>query len=41
MDDPVSSISAVSVVFTETLASMTKRSYRVFVDLDLAPETGT
>jgi hypothetical protein len=37
----VSSNSAVSAVFTDTLASVTKDSCRAFADLGLAPDTGT
>jgi hypothetical protein len=37
----LSSISAVSAVFTDTLASMTKHSCRAFADLGVTPTTGT
>ena len=40
-DDCTSSNSAVSAVFTDTLASVTKHSCRVFADLGLIPDTGT
>jgi hypothetical protein len=35
------SISAVSAVFTDTLASMKKHSCRAVADLGLTPDTGT
>jgi hypothetical protein len=40
-DDCGSSISAVSAVLTDTLASMTKHSCRAFAHLRLTPDTGT
>ena len=40
-DECSSSISAVSAVFTDTLASMTKHSCRAFADLGLTTDTGT
>jgi hypothetical protein len=36
-----SSNSAVSAVFTDTLASMTKHSCQAFADLGMTPDTGT